>query len=62
MEKQIVTLHIRVSERVAAALKKLAASDHRKLSPYIGIVLERHVDAAASEGGAKPERGTRKKG
>jgi hypothetical protein len=44
MEKQIVTLHIRVSERVAAGLKQLAAADHRKLSPYIGLVLERHVE------------------
>src|SRR5688500_17794124 len=41
MEKQIVTLHIRVSERVASGLKQLAAADHRKLSPYIGLVLER---------------------
>jgi hypothetical protein len=61
MEKQIVTLHIRVSERVASALKQLAAADHRKLSPYIGLVLERHVEQAGGSGELKPGRGTRKK-
>jgi hypothetical protein len=50
MEKQIVTLHIRVSERVASGLKQLAAADHRKLSPYIGLVLERHVEQAEASG------------
>jgi hypothetical protein len=54
MEKQIVTLHIRVSERVAEALKRLADADHRKLSPYIGLVLERHVDQAEASGEVKP--------
>jgi hypothetical protein len=54
MEKQIVTLHIRVSERVATALKQLAAADHRKLAPYIGLVLERHVDQAEASGDLKP--------
>ncbi len=61
MEKQIVTLHIRVSERVASGLKQLAAADHRKLSPYIGLVLERHVEQAEASGELKPARGARTK-
>jgi hypothetical protein len=55
MEKLIVTLHIRVSEKVAEALKRLAAADHRKLAPYIGLVLERHVDQAEASGELKPD-------
>jgi hypothetical protein len=63
MEKQIVTLHIRVSERAAAALKRLAAADHRKLAPYIGLVLERHIEAAEASGELKPEvKGKTRKG
>jgi len=61
MEKQIVTLHIRVSERVASGLKQLAAADHRKLSPYIGLVLERHVEQAEASGALSPAKGTRKR-
>ena len=56
-----MTLHIRVSERVASALKQLAAADHRKLSPYIGLVLERHVEQAEASGELKPGKGTKKK-
>ena len=54
MEKLNVTLHIRVSERIAEALKRLADADHRKLAPYIGLVLERHVHAADAAGELKP--------
>jgi hypothetical protein len=53
-----VTLHIRVSEHIAAALKRLAAADHRKLSPYIGLVLERHVEKAEASGELKAGKGT----
>jgi predicted DNA-binding protein len=60
MEKQVVTLHIRVSEKTAAALKRLAAADHRKLAPYIGLVLERHVEAAEEAGELKPPTKGRK--
>jgi len=50
MEKLTVTLHIRVSEETAAALKRLADADHRKLAPYIGLVLDKHVaEHAAAE-------------
>jgi hypothetical protein len=61
MEKQIVTLHIRVSERVASGLKQLAAADHRKLSPYIGLVLERHVGQAEASGELKSAKATKTK-
>jgi hypothetical protein len=43
MEKRIVTLHIRVSEKTAAALKKLAEADHRAVAGYISMVLDKHV-------------------
>lgn len=56
-----MTLHIRVSERVASGLKQLAAADHRKLSPYIGLVLERHVEQAEASGALSPAKGTRKR-
>ena len=50
MEKLTVTLHIRVSEETAAALKRLADADRRKLAPYIGLVLDKHVaEHAAAE-------------
>jgi hypothetical protein len=60
MAKQIVTLHIRVSERFAAALKRLAAADHRKLAPYIGLVLEKHVDQTEAAGERKPGKPSKK--
>jgi predicted DNA-binding protein len=56
MEKLTVTLHIRVSEKTAEALKRLAAADHRKLAPYIGLVLDRHVEQAEAVE-AKPAKG-----
>jgi Mn-dependent DtxR family transcriptional regulator len=49
MEKLTVTLHIRVSPKTAEALKRLADADHRKLAPYIGLVLDRHVAERAEE-------------
>ena len=57
MEKQVVTLHIRVSEKVAAALKRLAEGDRRKLAPFIGLVLERYVEQAEASGELKPPKG-----
>ena len=59
MEKQIVTLHIRVTEKTAAALKRLAEADHRKLAGYISALLERHV--SESEKPEKPAKGEGKK-
>jgi hypothetical protein len=43
MEKLTVTLHIRVSEDTAAALRRMADEDHRKLAPYIQLILDRYV-------------------
>jgi hypothetical protein len=57
-EKLTVTLHIRVSEETAAALKRLAEADHRKLAPFIGLVLDRYVSEHA-ERAEKPKRGTK---
>jgi predicted DNA-binding protein len=59
MEKQIVTLHIRVTEKTAAALKRLAEADHRKVAGYISALLERHV--AETEKPEKPAKGGRGK-
>jgi hypothetical protein len=58
MEKQIVTLHIRVSEKTAGALKRLAEADRRKLAPYIGLVLDKHVETM----GAVEDKPTKGKG
>jgi hypothetical protein len=54
MEKQTVTLHIRVTEKTAAALKRLADADHRKVAGYISALLERHV--AEVEKAEKPAK------
>jgi hypothetical protein len=56
-EKLTVTLHIRVSEETAAALKRLAEADHRKLAPFIGLVLDRYV---AEQGAAADKPKPRK--
>lgn len=55
MEKLTVTLHIRVSEETAAALKRMADEDDRKLAPFIQRVLDRYV-AEQAEKAAKPKR------
>ena len=49
-----MTLHIRVSEKTAAALKRLADADHRKVAGYISMLLDKHVAKAekpAKKGG-----------
>jgi predicted transcriptional regulator len=55
-EKLTVTLHIRVSEKTAAALKRLAEADHRKLAPFIGLVLDRYVAEQEKAKDAKPKK------
>jgi hypothetical protein len=43
-EKRTVTLHIRIDEPLADALKAMADADERKISPYVARVLRRHVE------------------
>lgn len=50
-----MTLHIRVSEDTAAALREMAEADSRKLAPFIALVLDRYVAEHAPE--PKPKRG-----
>jgi predicted transcriptional regulator len=57
MEKLTVTLHIRVSEETATALKRMAEADDRKLAPFIQRVLDRYV----AEQEAKAGKGTKSK-
>jgi hypothetical protein len=54
MEKKSVTLHIRVSEETAAALKLLAEADDRKLAPFIGRILDRYVAEEEAKATKKP--------
>jgi predicted transcriptional regulator len=60
--KRTITLHIRVEEELAEALKELADSDERKVSPYVARVLRRHVDAERRHGATHLEesRSTKK--
>lgn len=60
MDKKVVTLHIRVSEDVADALKRLADADARKLSPFAALILSRYVAEHADE--LPPKAGKRPKG
>jgi hypothetical protein len=60
MDKKVVTLHIRVSEDVADALKRLADADARKLSPFAALILSRYVVEHADE--LPPKSGKRSKG
>jgi predicted transcriptional regulator len=57
MEKLTVTLHIRVSEETASALKRLAEADDRKLAPFIQRVLDRYV--AEQEAKSAKKRGAK---
>jgi len=43
-ETRTVTLHIRIEEALADALKAMADADERKISPYVARVLRRHVE------------------
>ncbi len=52
-----MTLHIRVSEETAAALKRLAEADRRKLAPFIGLVLDRYVAEQEGAQDGKAKRG-----
>jgi hypothetical protein len=57
MEKKLVIVHVRLEESVAKTLKRLAAADDRKLSPYIGRVLKQHAEAAEASAETKAARG-----
>jgi hypothetical protein len=45
-EKKITTLHVRIEESVAKALRELAEADDRKVSSYAARVLRQHVERA----------------
>lgn len=42
-ERRDSVVNVRVTERARLALEALAAADHRALSQYISVILERHV-------------------
>lgn len=52
-----MTLHIRVSDETAEALKRMAEADDRKLAPFIGRILDRYV--ADEEARAAKKRGAK---
>ena len=54
MEKKSVTLHIRLSEETATALKRMAEADDRKLAPFIGRILDRYVAEMEAKATKKP--------
>jgi hypothetical protein len=49
-DKKTVTVSVRLDEVTLDGLKRLAATDDRKLSPYIARLLRQHVEAAEASG------------
>jgi predicted DNA-binding protein len=58
MEKRNVTLHVRVSDDTAAALKKLATADKRTVSSYLAMLIDKHIEETSQ----KAEKPTKKGG
>jgi len=55
--KKTVILHIRVEEELAQSLQDMADADARKLSPYVAMVLRRHVETETEgKGGSRSKQ------
>jgi predicted transcriptional regulator len=48
-DKKTMTVSVRLDEATVKGLKRLAAADDRKLSPYIARLLKQHVEQAERE-------------
>ena len=52
-----MTLHVRVSDDAAEALKKLATADGRTVSGYISRLLDKHLAEQKAEKPAEKPKG-----
>lgn len=57
-DKKDMTVSVRLDEATVEGLKRLAALDDRKLSPYLARLLKKHLDdnRALLEKGAKERK------